>query len=178
MKPVKLKTCKICGSEFRPQQTTQRVCGIRCAIELAEANTAKKLRKQTREAKARLKSRQEWLAEAQQSCNQYIRARDEGLPCVSCGRQHNGQHHASHYRSVGACSSLRFHPLNIWRSCAPCNNNLSGNIVEYRINLCQKLGADIVEWLESQPKAYSWTIEDAKEIRDWYKQLKKDLENV
>ena len=48
---------------------------------------------------------------AQKVFNAYIRKRDEGLPCISCG---TGQpQHAGHYFSAGHNSKLRFEERNV-----------------------------------------------------------------
>ena len=54
-----------------------------------------------RERKEKLKSRSDWLKDLQRVFNEFIRLRDADLPCISCGRYHQGQWHAGHYRSVG-----------------------------------------------------------------------------
>ena len=134
-------------------------------------------KKRLKERKEKLKSRAEWLRDAQAVFNKFIRLRDKDQPCISCGRYHEGQWHAGHYRSVGACPELRFCELNVHKQCAPCNDHKSGNIIEYRINLVNKIGADKVAWLERQdhePKKY--TIEDCKEIIKHYKAKIKELE--
>jgi hypothetical protein len=135
----------------------------------------KKARKELREAKAKSKPKSQHLKEAQAVFNAWIRYRDKGEPCISCGRHHTGQIHASHYRSVGACPELRFEPLNVWASCAPCNNHLSGNIVEYRIRLVEKIGLERVEWLESKHEPKKYTIADAIAIKALYKAKLKEL---
>ena len=88
--------------------------------------------------------------------------------CKVCGQP---------YRSVGACPELRFCEINCFRQCVPCNQHKSGNIIEYRINLVKRIGADKVAWLERQdhePKKY--TIEDCKAIIKYYKAKIKELE--
>ena len=173
--------CKVCGQLFvKTFSSTQKVCSPECAIKLARDN-AKKIQEQAekkkqRERKAKLKSRSEWLKEAQSVFNKFIRLRDKNEPCISCGRYHQGQYHAGHYRSVGACPELRFCELNVHKQCAPCNDHKSGNIIEYRINLINKIGVDKVAWLERQdhePKKY--TIEDCKAIIKYYKAKIKEL---
>ncbi|HHF4806158.1 TPA: recombination protein NinG [Haemophilus influenzae] len=180
-KPKETK-CKVCGKAFvKTFSSTQKVCSPECAIKLARDN-AKKVqeraeKKKQRERKAKLKSRSEWLKEAQAVFNKFIRLRDKNEPCISCGRYHQGQYHAGHYRSVGACPELRFCELNVHKQCAPCNDHKSGNIIEYRINLVNKIGADKVAWLERQdhePKKY--TIEDCKVIIKHYKAKIKEQE--
>lgn len=174
--------CKVCGKPFvKTFSSTQKVCSPECAIKLARDNAQKAQeraeKKKQRECKAKLKSRSEWLKEAQSVFNKFIRLRDKDQPCISCGRYHQGQYHAGHYRSVGACPELRFCELNVHKQCAPCNDHKSGNIIEYRINLVNKIGADKVAWLERQdhePKKY--TIEDCKAIIKYYKAKIKELE--
>lgn len=159
----------------------QKVCGIGCAQKHAEneriATYEKTLRKSNREARAKLKGRREWLKEAQNAFNRYIRLRDSNEPCISCGRYHDGQYHAGHYRTVGANPELRFEELNTHKQCAPCNNHKSGNIVEYRINLVKKIGEKALEWLEGPHEPKKYTIEDLKEIKAKYTKLARELEN-
>jgi len=116
---------------------------------------------------------------AQAAFNSYIRERDKGNPCISCGKPDNGNHqrHASHYRSVGACSSLRYDERNVHASCSVCNNYLSGNVGNYRLALVDKFGLELVEWVESQPKAFKWTREQLEEIEKKYKAMTKELKS-
>lgn len=182
MSKPKEHKCKVCGCYFvKTISSTQKVCSPRCAIALSKEQARKKKEKEERaerrERKAKLKSRSEWLKDAQSVFNKFIRLRDKNEPCISCGKHHTGQYHAGHYRSVGACPELRFCELNVHKQCAPCNDRKSGNIIEYRINLVKKIGVDKVEWLERQdhePKKY--TIEDCKEIIKYYKAKIKDLD--
>lgn len=114
---------------------------------------------------------------AQAAFNAFIRERDKGNPCISCGKPDNGQHqrHASHYRSVGACSSLRYDERNVHASCSVCNNHLSGNVASYRICLVEQFGIEIVEWIESQPKSFKWNREQLESIEAVYKEKTKQL---
>ncbi|TEW24926.1 recombination protein NinG, partial [Histophilus somni] len=108
----------------------------------------KEERAKIKAVKERLKSRSERLKELQGVFNRFIRLRDKNLPCISCGRYHQGQWHAGHYRSVGACPELRFNEDNVHKQCSVCNNHKSGNVIEYRINLVAKIGVERVEFLE------------------------------
>jgi hypothetical protein len=141
----------------------------------AESAKAKRVRKEYRSAKQKMKSRADWLREAQAAFNRYIRLRDHDKPCISCGRQHQGQWHAGHYRSVGACPELRFEELNVHKQCAPCNDHLSGNIVEYRRGLIERIGIDRVEWLEGNHAAKKYTIEEIRAIKAEYTRKAKDV---
>jgi len=172
------KKCKICKNTFEPVRFAQIVCSMSCAIEHSRALNAKKEKKDTRERKKALKSRAEWLKEAQAVFNKYIRMRDEKEPCISCSRFHTGQYHAGHFRTVGAAPELRFNEYNCHKQCSVCNNHLSGNLLEYRRGLVAKIGIDQVEWLEGKHEAKKYTIEEIQAIKKEYQQKIKDLENA
>lgn len=118
------------------------------------------------------------MKEAQAAVNAYVRERDRDLPCISCGRFHQGQWHAGHYLSRGAHPELALDERNLAKQCQPCNTHLSGNQLEYRKGLIARYGIDHVEWLEGPHEAKKYTIDDLKAIRDEYKQklkaIKKD----
>ena len=139
----------------------------------------KQYKERTKELKTKVVSndRGYWLKKAQAAFNAYIRKRDEKEPCISCQRHHSGQYHAGHYRTVGGNPELRFEELGCHKQCSVCNNHLSGNITDYRINLIRKIGQDAVDWLEGphEPKHYS--IDDIKQIEKTYKQKLKELNN-
>lgn len=180
----KQRKCKQCKRWFTPFNTLQKTCPTpACAIEEGKRLREKERRKETLERKRALKTRSDVLKEAQAAFNAYIRQRDRFEACVSCGRMPDDSTlitgsfwHASHYRSVGACSSLRFDEDNVHAACSTCNSHKSGNILEYRIGLVKKIGIERVERLESAPKLYRWTKEEALEIRDRYRRKKRELE--
>lgn len=174
---VKMKKCKACGNKFTPFNSLAQVCSIDCAIQYAKDNKVQERvrRKLAQIAKERIKTRSEHLRDAQTVFNAFIRERDKSEPCISCGRYHNGQYHAGHYRSVGACPELRFCELNVHKQCSACNNHKSGNIIEYRINLVKKIGVEKVEWLEGYHDPKKYTIEQIKQIKAEYKQKLKEL---
>lgn len=168
------KTCR-CGQEYVQYTSLQNRCP-KCLADRAAERRRKDERKKLREAKEKLKTRSEWLKEAQAAFNKWIRLRDYGLPCISCGRHHKGQYHAGHYRTVGAHPELRFSEDNCHKQCAPCNNHKSGNVVEYRINLSKKIGVDRLEWLEGPHEPKKYTIEEIKLIKKKYNALARELE--
>lgn len=183
-KPAKPKKCRVatCRASFVPSRMGQAVCSPACAIIDAprhEPKARKALaeigRKELRAAKVKIKSRAQHMKEAQAAFNAWIRERDVGLPCVSCGRHHNGQWHAGHYRTVGGNPELRFEPLNVWRQCAPCNNHKSGDIVNYRLELVKRIGADKVDWLEGPHEPQRHTIEQLQAIKADYRAKTREL---
>ena len=175
----KLKKCKVCPSKFSPFSSTQQVCSTPCAIELVKINAAKKERKSHAKSKKELKDndRSFQLKKTQTIFNKYIRLRDDSLPCISCDRHHSGQYHAGHYRTVGANPELRFDDRNCHKQCSACNNHLSGNIVNYRICLTRKIGAQQVEILEGPHEPKRYTIPELKELQQEYKTKTKELED-
>lgn len=189
-KPPKQHKCKECGAYYIKKQSMQQVCSMECAIAYSKRKAEEKRKKQEksdrleagrrmRARKEALKSRPDWLKEAQKAFNEFIRLRDKDLPCISCGRYHEGQYHAGHYRSVGAYPELRFNEDNVHKQCSVCNNHKSGNAIEYRINLIRKIGLEKVEFLERhdhQPLKLS--IDEIKELIRVYKAKCKGLENV
>ena len=165
-------------------------CSVECTIILTKKESAawdrkqqtmqrkaiREARKATREARERLKTRREWLKEAQAAFNRWVRARDHGKPCISCGRHHQGAWDAGHYRSVGAAPALRFHPDNCHRQCVPCNQHKSGNVIEYRMGLIDRVGVRVVEWLEGPHELPKWDIDDLKWIKTEYARMARELE--
>ena len=94
---LKQKTCKACRQKFAPSRPMQTACTPACAIAMAERKRQKQAqqeearkRREARQAIERIKTRAQWLKEAQTAFNAYIRARDASRPCVSCGRHHEG----------------------------------------------------------------------------------------
>ena len=183
-KSPKPKVCKVCKTKFQPTRNllSARVCSPICGMSLARSQRlkAEKVRqvKERRETKAKLeklKSKSAWAREAQAAVNTFIRLRDKDLPCISCGRYHQGSYDAGHYLSRGARPELRFDELNIHKQCVPCNQHLSGNIVLYRIALLEKIGAEGVAYLEGPHEPKKYTIEDLKAIKAEYTAKAKEL---
>ncbi|WP_460421882.1 recombination protein NinG [Pseudomonas sp. ZL2] len=190
----KPKKCCVasCGASFVPSRMGQAVCSPACAAldaprhrEKARKAIDQRERREIKVRKEKLKSRGDYMREAQAEFNTYIRLRDQHLPCISCDSlpsDHDlitgSRWDAGHYRSVGACPELRFEPLNVHRQCVKCNRNLSGNAVEYRIRLVQRIGAERVAWLEGPHQACKHTIEDLKAIKAEYQAKIKQLKEV
>jgi hypothetical protein len=108
------------------------------------------------------------------ACHQYILTRDEKEGCISCGIR-TGQMTAGHFYTVGHAPELRWHPDNISKQCGQCNFHKSGNIPAYRVALEKKIGADRVENLHRCRTPQNWTLQDIKDIGEWYTEQKKLL---
>ncbi|MNF79349.1 Bacteriophage Lambda NinG protein [compost metagenome] len=179
------KRCPSCRVMFTPARDSQTVCGeIECAIahgqsEKGRATTRRALadveRREIKVRKEKLKSRADHLKDTQVAFNAWVRERDAELPCISCGRHHRGKYDAGHYRTVGSNPALRFEPLNCHRQCSPCNTQLSGNIVNYRIALVKRIGAEAVDWLEGPHEPKKYTIEELKAMTADYRAKTREL---
>lgn len=168
MKPFnpKPRPCSHCAKPFVPVRPLQSVCGPVCA--------ARKVRKEKAEERAQVKTRKEtakplskWKAECQAIANKISRLRDAKDGCISCDKPASwgGQWHGSHFRSVGAASSLRFNLWNIHKACSVCNNHLSGNIAEYEPRLVKKIGQAKVDWLKSQNQLKKYDLDYLKKYK-------------
>lgn len=182
---LKAKRCPCCKTVFTPSRSMQKVCGPLCAAAWAKkladqraARAKRDERRSLREALEKAKTRGTHLRELQAAFNAWIRARDAGQPCISCGRHHTGQWHAGHYRSVGSEPALRFEPDNVHLQCAPCNTHLSGNLIPYRANLIQKVGLARVEWLEGSHVPRKLTIAEIQELKASYRAEVRRLKKV
>lgn len=168
--------CKKCKQPFVRYTTIQNKC-VKCALEEVRKGKDKAHRKELREGRERLKTKSDWLREAQRAFNAYIRARDKSIGvCISCQNPCK-KSNAGHYRSVGSCPELRFEEKNCHLQCEHCNTYLSGNNINYRINLVRRLGVESVEWLEGPHEPKHYTIDDIKEIRAKYTKKAKEIEN-
>jgi hypothetical protein len=165
-----------------PQSSLHVVCSVVCSIALVRQQSERKRlaaarndRKETRKALDRIKTKAQRMKEAQTAFNRFIRMRDSGQPCISCGRFHGGQLHAGHYRTTKAAPELRFNEFNVNLQCAPCNNHLSGNIVEYRRGLLAKYGPDVVAEIEGPHDPKRYTVDDLIEIKRAYTEKAREL---
>lgn len=176
--------CPICKQPATQKFGLKLFCGYEHAAQWAKSSLDKRKTKENAEARKidrqklkSLKTRSEWLKELQAIFNKFIRLRDKGLPCVSCGHPDDGsrQRHASHYKSVGGNPALRFDLSNVNSSCSICNNYLSGNLVPYRVELIKRIGLVEVERLEGPQEPLKLTIPEIQELIKTYKQKCKEL---
>ena len=177
------KRCKVCGTLFVPRDTFHVACTLECAKTFASQKAGRDHRKRAErldlaQARKRIKTKAQWRIEAQTAFNAYIRARDEGQPCISCGRDTGAKRNAGHYRSVGAAPELRFDEHNCHAQCEHCNSYLSGNLVGYRPRLIEKIGLAAVEELEGPHEPKKYTVEELIEIKQTYKAKLRELRDA
>lgn len=188
-KPPRPKRCRntACGETFTPQRLGQAVCSPACALATKDQNMPKarkaiadRERREIKVRKEKLKSRGEYLREAQIAFNAYIRARDQlaGHACISSGNPLDWTGNAvdaGHYRSVGAAPHLRFDERNCHAQSKQDNRFLSGNAVDYRIGLIARIGLEAVEALEADQSVRKYTIDELKAITAEYRAKLREL---
>jgi hypothetical protein len=186
------KTCinEECRASFVPQRLGQKVCSPACGLASKDLN-ADKARKslaqleraEIKTRKEALKSRADYMRDAQKSFNEFIRVRDQlaGHACISSGRPLDWAGNAvdaGHYRSVGAAPHLRFDERNCHAQSKQDNRYLSGNATDYRIGLIRRIGLAEVEALERDQTVRKYTIEDLKAITAEYRAKTRELKRA
>jgi hypothetical protein len=105
--------------------------------------------------------------------NEMIRLLDKGQPCISCGKAVCGQRmEAGHFKSVGSHPELRFDPRNCYLQGSGCNsatssrrrNNLTVS-KEYEQRLIEKMGQELVDWLNGPHPPAKYTCSQLQEMR-------------
>jgi len=173
--------CKACNTTFIPKYFNQKFCVdndecLKAFSDYAKITKEKTERKEWTERKSKLKKEmltvQDYLKIAQQVFNAYIRKRDQGKNCISCQKPCKKEN-AGHYFNSNNHWNVRFNELNVHLQCEACNTYLSGNLIEYGINLEKLIGAD--EFIILREEAYKtrkFTRDELKEIIEKYKKLK------
>jgi len=178
-KRLKNKRCCICGKMFESFRTTQKVCGIECAVKYSQILAEKKIKKKIQEYKKDIKTRRDLLNELQKIFNTFIRLRDYGMPCISCGKPLYGKYDAGHFFSVGGHPDMRYDEENVHGQCVECNKYKHGNLINYERGLINRIGYDRFENLvaSSEEKKPKITAEEIKEKIKYYKQKIKEMED-
>ena len=167
-----MKKCKVCRKEFKPTYSSvQMVCSPKCAIEYTKQkkknnqvlDKAKKERNDEKRLKTALKT-------TELAVHKYIRERDKGKPCISCGKPWQPTFQAGHLFSRKQYGGLKYHLDNIHGQCEYCNLRLEGNVTEYTLRLPERIGSDRFDKLiklARLEKKYvkKWTLYELEEIR-------------
>lgn len=178
-KNPKAKSCSVCERVFVPERMGQVVCRPACAM--------KKVRQAKVEERAKVRTRKEaakrlpdLIAEAQAAFNAYIRARDEGKPCICCGKpfepmKPGGSIDAGHFRSRGAAGHLRFNEDNCFAQRKNCNRPGGTTYAAFRAGVVARIGEERVTALEADNTPHKWTHDELRAIRDTYRAKLKEL---
>jgi hypothetical protein len=180
-----MKRCKNCGSEFEPRfSTLEKYCwapDCKTIEALQKLEAVKKLearnwRQRKNELKKANKNASDYRNELQVVFNTWVRLRDSGEPCISCGVPLQGKFDAGHFHSVGNYPNLRYNSDNVHGQCVECNQHKRGNIHEYRNNLIKRIGIERVEALnEARKQPLKLSVPEIIDLIEHYKALNKIL---
>jgi len=192
---AKNRRCSNCRKKVPAAETFvsqfRAFCSYECLKEFTSKNADKlrsSIRKQKRQEdavrKENLKTRGQFIKEAQAAVNAYVRYRDRDRNCISCNRSLKseslgGGYDAGHMLSRGAHSHKRFRTDNIHGQCKHCNRYLSGSVDKFRVGLAWRYGQEYVDRVEAHWEGPSMTIEYIKRIKSVFTRklkLKQKLE--
>ncbi len=109
--------------------------------------------------------------------NEYIRLRDSGKPCISCGGF--GEMQAGHYYAVSGYDGLRFDEDNVFCECVRCNCFDESHLIGYGSNLINRIGIDRYKALLERAIRYKkfgkkWSRSEIEEMIKTYKEKLRD----
>jgi hypothetical protein len=112
--------------------------------------------------------------------HEYVRLRDKGKPCISCGEPWHNDFHAGHFFKAELHSSVRFEEFNVHGQCAGCNIYKEGNLSQYVINLPERIGlinynhlVMNAEW--EKQNGFKWNRETLKGLQGYYRKKLNEL---
>ena len=148
--------CKSCKEKFEPKTFNRKFCYkdecINAYYDHLKKEAAKKWNKEKKIRKEKLKTVQDLLKEAQIN--------------------------AGHYIASGKSKFLTFNEDNVHLQCEYCNTYLHANLVDYRINLINKIGIKKVQYLEeNRHKVKKFTRSELVDIIEKYKKKLKKMKN-
>lgn len=189
MLTTKPRKCRApgCQNKFTPRQSFQTWCSpehgaviAQAKLEKAKRDAATVERREDKVRREKVKTRGDWIADAQKAFNAYIRLRDQlaGHCCISSGRPLDWSGNnvdAGHYRSRGSAPHLRFDERNCHAQTKQENRYASGNVVDYRLGLIARIGLEAVEALEADQAPRRYTVEELQAIKKHYAALAREL---
>ena len=192
----KANRCKHCKLRM-PAEKARHVLHDDCIDPWLAVQSEKKARKAAkdkrvaqvtdkRETKGKLdalRTKPQLVKLAQTAFNSFIRGRDAGKPCISCGTPLQasavgGAFDCGHYRSVGSSVHMRFVEDNAHGQCKHCNRHLSGNYVAYRAGLIERVGLTAVEHIEADTTLRKYSKEGLIELARHYNQAANRLKHA
>lgn len=167
--------CKNCKEKFEPIRFNQKYClNKMCVDAWVQEAKVKNWQKKKKKMQEDLETVQDLVKAAQLVFNKFIRMRDKDELCISC-KQIPKKVNAGHFYNANNHWNVRFDEDNVHVQCERCNSYLSGNLIEYRQHLLNKLGAERFCQLEAKARVTrKFTKDELKEIIKTYKQKIKD----
>ncbi|GEM_PF-300770 len=204
-KSIKTKICKVCGTEFKPQNSFQKVCSAVCALTLVRQQKSKEKRQKQKafKRKCNVEKREfnkrdiRWQHKQTQKAFNKMRVlqelewfRQRGLEptCISCGKpKGNDQWACGHKKTQGGNSRLRYDEKNTFlQHNYSCNMQKSGDIEGYEKGLIERFGEEegkaLIEYQNSNTHDKKWTCEELEEMRKKFnveiRRLEKQMQDI
>ena len=168
--------CRNCKEKFEPIRFNMQYCQKdECIRVFVEKTKEKAWKEKKQKMQQELETVQDYIKMTQIIFNKYIRLRDKGQVCISCQKKPLKEN-AGHYFNANNHWNVRFNELNVHLQCEHCNTYLSGNLIEYRKGLINKIGEEQLTLLEAEGhKTRKFTKDELKEIINIYKKKIKDI---
>lgn len=169
--------CKNCKEKFDAKHFNQKYCfKSECVKVWVATAKVKNWKKQKKEWKQKNETVGQLMKRAQKVFNEYIRKRDKGKKCISCDTILTKDYDAGHYFSSGGHKNITYNEANCWGQCRKCNHFLSGNLIEYQIEIQKRIGADkLLELYAEAHKEKKYSRDELKQIVEKYKQKINEL---
>lgn len=87
-----------------------------------------------------MKSVSKLIQECQAVFNSFIRKRDAGLPCISCGAPYPSD--AGHLFKKSIRPAMRFNPMACHKQCRKCNGLPDGNYEKFCHGIAERYGVE------------------------------------
>lgn len=167
------KKCKICNKLFTPQYSAfQATCSIEHAIQFTQLRSAsnKAQMNAIRNENKGIEKLNIEIENTRKEVNAYIRLRDQGRPCVSCGVKWRANFDAGHAYSAAKFNAIRFDFNCVHGQCRGCNRDKEGNYDNYLLHLPERIGQEAFDRLSRRAKIskqvpHTWTRYELTEIR-------------
>jgi hypothetical protein len=138
--------CSFCKKQFTQFNSLNKVCSIKCAIELGKLKPAKvNYKRVNSQLKSELKKQNTDYGKLLQKKVQHIaRIIDKGLPCLATGT--NGQIHGGHIYARGGNKNIKYNLHNIHRQSAH-SNHYQTNDVKMQEGIIREYGKEYLEFI-------------------------------
>lgn len=119
---------------------------------------------------------------AQIAVNAFIRTRDEGKPCISCGAMKPLT--AGHHQSVGSYEEIRFNTKNINGQCWGCNggqgNKYKDDTVDqkYDAGVVERFGQARLDWVKGPHQLKRYRVDDLNRLRSIFTRREKLYQRI
>jgi hypothetical protein len=171
----------LCKSKCYPQWLMNTEAGkLKMQKAILKASKPRLELERAKDEHKKQKATKSLLVNVRNELHTYVKKRDKGLPCISCGCSYHSRFQAGHFYKAELYSNMKFDPNNIHGQCPQCNMYRDGNEQGYRQGLIVRHGKDFVNKLDLKAKnyksmAWKWSKDYLINVRNKVKKLNKSL---